>query len=103
MKRMTIKESTLKGLERLGWIERRTRGKRRVYVHDMHDYLLFVGPSGALRKSKRTISDSISLTGSRFHSAIQEVGRSNWQEPVSQEAAESLFLAVLNQVKVAER
>jgi hypothetical protein len=76
----TGKSLTVKGLEACGWVkdENARTSKYMVYRKSSQcDVVYFVGHGGALRIGKlgRPVLESRSLTGTKRHEAIQEVGR----------------------------
>jgi len=68
--------ATIKGLELSGWIPAGlTIGQKyRIWSRSDRDDKMYVGGSGALR-SGRTVSDSVSLTDTRQHKQIMDIGR----------------------------
>lgn len=80
---MNNRQATIEGLKKLGFNHVRDSAKYEIYEHPFNEVQLgsngffhMVGKSGALRLSKGKISDSISRTGTKYHSAIKEIGRS---------------------------
>ena len=99
---MTSKKATIAGLLAMGWFEydpervmrpSGTRMKYRIFSKVDAGHQLLVCGSGALRMvpTGGTIAGSLSLTGSRIHHAICEVGnpRFRWESP---QQAEEVYL-----------
>jgi hypothetical protein len=87
MAAMNNKQATIAGLEALGYKRTLGRVNTRKYVvyereNDAIAYL--VGKSGALRYTRTTVANSVSITGMRIHKAFQLVGRNG---PFHDEAA----------------
>ena len=73
---MTNRDKTIAGLRACGWAEsaRKHSAKYTVFENGT-TLLLLVGRSGALRKAPDgRLSRSFSMTGSRWHKALQTVG-----------------------------
>lgn len=70
------RQLTINGLKACGWREVKPAPSRKYLAFDHNDGQgrMFVGGSGALR-SGRTVSDSVSLTDTRQHKQIMDIGR----------------------------
>ena len=73
-KQMTGKAKTIAGLEALGYRLDVTAKTSKYKVYRLNDLKFLIGKSGALRKTKGSIASSISLTDSRFHKCLQQLG-----------------------------
>lgn len=79
---MSITSETVKGLETIGYVEDRGRSRKyRVFVKEGAAWRVLVGKSGALRRTRGSISDSVSITGTRFHKCLREIGKQSYPSP----------------------
>ena len=73
-KQMTAKAKTIAALEALGYRLDVTARTSKYKVYRLNDLKFLIGKSGALRKTEGSIASSISLTDSRFHKCLQQLG-----------------------------
>ena len=92
---MTNRDKTIAGLKATGWIPDTAARTSKYLVLEFpgrRDRIL-IGRSGAIRKTPSTVAMSISLTGGRWHKALQTVGeRAGQYSSVEQAQADLRFL-----------
>lgn len=86
-KKPNNKQLTLRGFEALGFGETFRSRKYRTFVSPASDYTWCVGKSGALRRTKGPISESISVTGGVDHIGIRLVGKIAYKRDAEGEAS----------------
>ena len=91
---MTNRDKTIAGLRACGWVESARKHSAKYAVFENGAEMMLVGRSGALRKARGgRISSSFSMTGSRWHKALQTVGeRAGQYSSVEQAQADLRFL-----------
>ena len=77
MPKLSKKQATINGLLACGCIEETGRSTRyRAFVSNADLPVTYlVGNAGAVRRTRGTIAESVSLTGNNIHAAYEYVGR----------------------------